>query len=116
MTLEGPGERTERRTAHDYAVAVGKRPGGETFTMSMFLPTEPGRYRLEPGCRLMRGPSTGACTVLRLPDRTRATGAGLVLLGNGLQKGLPEALTDLPADWTGPILAYLPSRPDRDGV
>jgi hypothetical protein len=111
VTLEGPGERTERRTVHDYAVAVGTRPGGESFMMSMFLPEQPGRYRLDARLSTDAWQVDGARTVMRLPASTTATGAGLVLLGNALRKSLPEALNDVPPEWAGPIVAYLPSRP-----
>ena len=94
-------------------MAVGKRPGGETFTMSMFLPEEPGRYRLEARLSTDAWAVDGARTVMRLPDRAAATGAGLVLLGNGLRRDLPQALNDLPRDWSGPIVAYLRRRASR---
>jgi len=111
VTLEGPGDGTERRTVHDYAVAVGKQPGGETFTLSMFLPEEPGQYRLEARISAGEWTADGGCTIMRLPDRQTVTGAGLVLLGNGLRRHLPNAVAEVPDDWAGPILAYLPSRP-----
>lgn len=75
------------------------------------LPSAPGRHRIT--ARLSAGAWTdeASCIVLRLPDREPENGAGLVLLGRQLRRGLPDALGDLPPDWTGPILAHLPSRP-----
>jgi hypothetical protein len=45
--------------------------------------------------------------VTRLPDRPPERGNGLVLLGQGLRRLLPDAVTSVPADWRGPVLVDL---------
>jgi hypothetical protein len=85
--------------------------GGEGHILP--LPTEPGWYRVR--ARLTAGDwsDEATCSVRRLPDLAPQSGAGLVLLGRGLHADLPAALTALPPDWRGPILAHLPSKPSQ---
>jgi hypothetical protein len=102
-------------------VAPRSGAGGEGVTPSsealrggvlmMPLPTGPGLYRVRARITTDGWQDEAACMARRLPDRPPETGAGVVLLGNGLRRSLPEAMLTLPPDWTGPILAYLPSRP-----
>jgi hypothetical protein len=75
------------------------------------MPTAPGLYRVRARLTTDGWQDEAACMARRLPDRPPEAGAGVVLLGNGLRPSLPEASPDVPADWIGPILAYLPSRP-----
>jgi len=80
--------------------------GGEVI-----LPPAPGRYRLRARLTVGDWSDEAACTVRRLPSRAPASGEGLVVLGRGLRGALPAALPELPPDWSGPILAHLPSGP-----
>ena len=102
-------------SAIGYTVAVGGDPGSDTFTTTARLPDAPGRHQIQVRLNVpaLNLDETAACTVLRLPDRPATTGAGVVLLGHELRRTLPDALADVPSDWTGPILAHLPSDPSQ---
>jgi hypothetical protein len=89
----------------------GAREGGPLNLMTLPLPAEAGRYQIRARLQTDGWADETVSYVRRLPDRARTTGEGLVLLGRELRASLPDARTDLPADWSGPILAYLPSRP-----
>jgi hypothetical protein len=80
-------------------------------SLALQLPSAPGRYQLRATLTTDGWQEEAVCAVRRLPDRNPATGDGLVLLGRTLRSALPGARTDLPPDWSGPILAHLPSRP-----
>jgi hypothetical protein len=79
--------------------------------MTLQLPSEPGRYQVQVRLKAGDWSDETICPVRRLPGLAHATGDGLVVLGRGLQVALPGARTALSVDWTGPILAYLPSKP-----
>jgi hypothetical protein len=90
----------------------GRRGPGTPFPdLTLALPQASGRYQIRGRLAVGAWSDEATCTVLRLPDRPPHSGAGLVVLGRGLHGELPDARTDLPPDWSDPILAYLPSRP-----
>jgi hypothetical protein len=101
------------RTRERGAGGEGFAPRSEALrggVLTMPLPAAPGLYRVRARLTTDGWQGEAARTVRRLPDPSKTTGAGLVLLGNGLRYSLPDAMTAVPADWIGPILAYLPSR------
>jgi hypothetical protein len=92
----------------------GARGPGTPFPdVTVSLPAEPGRYDIRARLTVGAWSVEAVCQVRRLPDQPHTTGEGLVLLGRGRRSALPEALGEIPADWSGPILADLPSRPSR---
>jgi hypothetical protein len=78
---------------------------------TLVLPPLPGPYLLRAHLKAGDWSDEAVCLIRRLPDLAPATGEGLVVLGRGLHAALPRATITMPADWTGPILAYLPGKP-----
>jgi hypothetical protein len=92
----------------------GARGPGTPFPdVTVSLPAEPGRYQIRARLTVGAWSDEAVCQVRRLPDLAGVTGTGLVVLGRGLRSALPGAFGEIPADWTGPILAHLPSRPSQ---
>ena len=78
--LGGAHGQGDRGTAHHSSIVVGRRAGGEDVTMTVWLPTEPGRYVLRARIAVDDWEAEATRPILRLPDRVAVTGDGQILV------------------------------------